>query len=95
VDAILLGIHHQTALQLPEKTGLTRTLTYTDLLLVEHECLKGRNYQEKKLEIPSQEVHDDDVLPFLEVEVKLKMSCDITLHMNSLKVKNYTIAITQ
>jgi hypothetical protein len=93
VDAILLGIHRQTALQLPEKTGLTRTLTHTVLLPVEHECLRGRNYQEKKLEIPSQEVHDVDILPFLELEVKLKMSCDRTLHMNSFKVKNYTIVV--
>ena len=91
VDSILLGIYHQTALQLSEKTGLTHTLTYTDLLLAEHECLMGRNYQEKKLEIPSQEVHGDDILPFLELEIKLKMSCDITLHINSLKY--YTTAI--
>jgi hypothetical protein len=62
---------------------------------VEHECLKGRNYQEKKLEIPSQEVHDDDILPFLEMEIKLKRSCDTTLHFNSLKVKYHTIAIMQ
>ena len=94
VDAILLRIYHQTALQLPEKTGSTCTLTYTDLLLVEHECRKGRNYQ-KKSEIPSQEVHDDDILPFLEMKIKLKMSCDTTLHLNSLKVKYYTIAIMQ
>ena len=87
VDAILLGIHHQTALQLPELTGLTHTLTYTDFLLVEHECLQARNYQEKKLQIPSQEVHDDDILPFLEMERKLKMSCEPKLHMNSLKMK--------
>jgi hypothetical protein len=95
VDAILLVIHHQTALQLPELAGLRHTLTYIDFLLVVHECPKGRNYREKKLEIPSQEAHDDDILPFVEVGITLKMSCDTTLQTYSLKMKYYTIAIMQ
>jgi hypothetical protein len=79
VDAILLEIHHQTALQLPELTGLRHILTYTYFLLVEHESLPGRNYL-KKAKIPSQEVHDDNLLSFVQMEVKLKMNCDIILH---------------
>jgi hypothetical protein len=62
---------------------------------VEHECPKGRNYREKKLKIPSQEAHDDGILPFVEVEIKLKMSFDTTLLTYSLKMKCYTIAIMQ
>jgi hypothetical protein len=80
VDAILLGIHHQTALQLSELTGLRHILTYTNFLLVLHECLQGRNYLAKKLEIPSQEVRDDDILSFVKMEIKLKMSCVTILY---------------
>jgi hypothetical protein len=95
VDAIHLGIHHQTALQQLEPAKMRHILIYTDFLLVEHECLQGRNCLEKKSEIPSQEVLDDDTLSFVQMEVKLKMSCNTILNINRMQLKYYTIALMQ